>query len=113
MHFFLTLLTIFVPITLTTTYMAYHRNLKNEILSLRTDGVSYREIQKRLQCSKNTISYHCKKHDMVDTGMKRYPLTKEAKQQIANFCKENTSKVAMKHFGYGLSTIKKYRKFQG
>ena len=50
---------------------------------------------------------------MVDTGMKRYPLTKEAKQQIANFCKENTSKVAMTHFGYGLSTIKKYRKFQG
>ena len=113
MHFFLTLFIIFVPITLTTIIMAYNRNLKNEILSMRSEGISYREIQRRLQCSKNTISYHCKKNNMVDTGMKLYPLTKEAKQQIANFCKENTSKVASKHFGYGLSTIKKYRKFQG
>ena len=50
---------------------------------------------------------------MVDTGMKLYPIDKETKQQIANFCKENTSLVASKHFGLGLSTIKKYRKFQG
>ncbi len=33
--------------------------MKNKILSLYAKGLSYREIQKKLGCSKGTISYHC------------------------------------------------------
>lgn len=33
--------------------------MKKEILRLRSEGKSYREIQKILGCSKGTISYHC------------------------------------------------------
>jgi 5-methylcytosine-specific restriction endonuclease McrA len=33
--------------------------MKEEILKLRSEGKSYREIQKTLGCSKGTIAYHC------------------------------------------------------
>lgn len=32
---------------------------KNQILKLRAEGKSYRQIQKILGCSKSTIAYHC------------------------------------------------------
>jgi orotate phosphoribosyltransferase-like protein len=93
--------------------MGTARNLKYEILNMRNDGLSYRQIEKELQCSKGTINYHCKKSDMVDTGKKLYPLSKELKKQISEFCKTNPNKVAMKHFNLSLSSIKKYKKIQG
>lgn len=33
--------------------------VKKEILKLREEGNSYREIEKKLGCSRSTISYHC------------------------------------------------------
>ena len=90
--------------------MARPRHLKNQVLSLRAEGKSYRAIQKELECSRGTINYHCKDNDMTDTGMKVYPLTKELKLQIAEFCQTNTSAKGSEHFGLSLSTIKKYRK---
>lgn len=33
--------------------------MKERILALRTDGKSYREIERLLGCSRSTISYHC------------------------------------------------------
>lgn len=33
--------------------------MKQEILKLKNDGLSYRQIQKRLGCSLSTISYYC------------------------------------------------------
>ena len=33
--------------------------MKDEIIRLRNEGKSYREIQKILKCSKGTISYYC------------------------------------------------------
>jgi hypothetical protein len=50
---------------------------------------------------------------MTDIGMKVHPITKELKTQIAEFCQTNTSAKASEHFGLSLSTIKKYRKYQG
>lgn len=35
--------------------------VKNQILDLHKQGLSYSAIQKRLKCSKGTISYHCGK----------------------------------------------------
>ena len=34
------------------------RGLKEKIISLANKGLSYRQIQKELGCSKSTISYH-------------------------------------------------------
>ena len=36
-----------------------NRKLKDDILHLRSQGKSYREISKLLDCSKSVISYHC------------------------------------------------------
>jgi len=33
--------------------------LKEQILNLRNEGKSYKEIEKELGCSRSTISYHC------------------------------------------------------
>jgi transposase len=93
--------------------MGRPRNLKNQVLTLRAEGKSYRAIQKELNCSRGTVNYHCKDNDMTDTGMKVYPLDKEIKMQIAEFCKTNTSIKATQQFGLSLSTIKKYKKYQG
>lgn len=93
--------------------MAKPRGLKNQVLQLRAEGKSYRAIQKELECSRGTINYHCKDNDMTDTGMKVHPLPKEIKIQIAEYCLTNTSLKATEHFNLSLSTIKKYRKYQG
>jgi transposase len=93
--------------------MARPRQLKNQVLTLRAEGKSYRAIQKELNCSRGTINYHCKDNDMTDIGMKIHPLPKEIKIQIAEYCQTNTSVKATERFGLSLSTIKKYRKYQG
>jgi transposase len=113
MSFFLPLICIFVPITLTTNKMAKPRGLKNQVLTLRAEGKSYRAIQKELNCSRGTVNYHCKENDMTDIGMKIHPITNELKIQIAEYCKSNTSLKASENFGLSLSTVKKYRKYQG
>ena len=86
--------------------------LKNQILTLRNQGKSYREIQKELICSKGTINYHCKENELTDIGMKVAPIDSEIKYQIADYCKDSTLADASKHFGLSLSTIKKYKKYQ-
>jgi transposase len=113
MLFFLPLKYKIVPITLITNKMARPKGLKNQVLKLRAEGKSYRAIQKELNCSRGTINYHCKDNDMTDIGMKVHPLTNELKTQIAEFCQTNTSAKATEQFGLSLSTIKKYRKYQG
>lgn len=93
--------------------MAKPKQLKNKVLALRSQGKSYREIQKELNCSRGTVNYHCKENDMTDIGMKIHPIPNDLKEQIAEFCQTNTSAKASEHFGLSLSTIKKYRKYQG
>ena len=39
-----------------------YRRRREDILSLRRQGLSYKQIQKELGCSKGTISYHCGKN---------------------------------------------------
>jgi len=41
--------------------------MKNEILKLRKEGKSYREIQKEIGCSKSTISYYCGNEQNIKT----------------------------------------------
>ena len=37
------------------------RGIKRQILKLRSQGKTYSEIEKQLECSKGTIAYHCNK----------------------------------------------------
>jgi len=48
--------------------------LSEKILTLREEGLSYRQIERELGCSKATISYHCGKRqkDKADVRRKNY-----------------------------------------
>jgi len=93
--------------------MSAPRNIKEQILNLRMEGKSYREIEKEVNCSRGNVWFHCNKHGLTDTGMKLHPVSKKIKKQIAKYCITHTSLQASKHFKLAIDTIKKYRKFQG
>lgn len=85
------------------------RGIKEEILQLRKEGFSYREIQKKLNCSKSTINYHCQNEKLTDTGLKVEVVSEKVKEEIYEFTKTNTVKKAMEKFGLGRTTIKRYK----
>jgi transcriptional regulator len=93
--------------------MSAPRNIKEQILRLRMEGKSYREIEKELNCTRSNVWFHCNKHGLNDTGKKRHPLDKKIKKQIAKYCKKHTCAEARDFFNLSLQTIKKYRKFEG
>jgi DNA-binding CsgD family transcriptional regulator len=93
--------------------MSAPRNIKEQILRLRMEGKSYREIEKELNCSRGNVWFHCNKHNLTDTGKKKYPVSKKIKRQIAKYCKTHTSKEASEFFNLSIQTIKNYRKYIG
>ena len=54
------------------------RGIKKDILRLRSEGKTYQQIAKELNCSKGTIAYHCNKD-----------YQKKAKARIARNRKNN------------------------
>ena len=53
---------------------------REDILQLRQQGLSYKEIEKELGCSRSTISYHCGKNNSEKLrvkGQKKNPLCKK------------------------------------
>jgi transposase len=91
--------------------MSIKRNLKNEIVQMRTEGKSYREIQKILNCSRGTINYHCKNTGLVDTGKKVYALDNHMKKSIAEYCKTHSLVATAKAFKLSISTINNYKNY--
>jgi DNA-binding CsgD family transcriptional regulator len=114
MRFFLQLNYIFVPINFynkNNNIMSIKRNLKNEIVQMRNEGKSYREIQKILNCSRGTINYHCRNTGMVDTGKKVYALDNDMKKSIAEYCKTHSLVATAKAFKLSISTINNYKNY--
>jgi len=67
--------------------------MKEQILKLRKEGKSYREIQKVLNCSKGTIAYHCgngQKEKNIKRAQKRRYL-KSLDARTNNFQERKTS----------------------
>ena len=91
--------------------MSTKRNLKSEIINLRNQGKSYREIKQILNCSKGTINYHCKILGMVDIGKKKYPIDNEMKKSISEYCKNHSLVETSKVFKLSISTINNYKNF--
>jgi DNA-binding CsgD family transcriptional regulator len=89
--------------------MSAIRNLEAEILELRGQKKSYRDIQKILQCSKKTINYHCEKAGLTDVGQKKYPLTLEKKIEIFEFCKTHSNIEAKEQLNVSISSVIKYK----
>lgn len=58
--------------------------MKEEILKLREEGKSYREINLILGCSKGTIAYHCGKGQKEKTQKRRKINSNSIKHKIYN-----------------------------
>jgi len=84
--------------------------MKEEILKLRKEGLTYEEIRKQIGCSKATISYHCRKNDLSNPNGVKIPSEEEKllMQEYYNEC-GSCIKTSQK-FGWSKSTVLKYVK---
>tara|TARA_R110000851_G_scaffold311512_1_gene471691 strand:- start:69 stop:542 length:474 start_codon:yes stop_codon:yes gene_type:complete len=90
------------------------RDIKEDILNLRNDGNSYKEIARLLNCSKGTISYHCQNEKLTDIGLgNNYKISDEIINEISEFTKKNPIKEAMAKFGLGRTFIIKHMSRKG
>jgi hypothetical protein len=80
--------------------------LKEQILKLRIDGKTYNEIRTILNCSKATISYHCKRHNV--NFFKNKTLSSEEKDALNVFYKTNTLKETAKKFNISVTSVIRY-----
>jgi transposase len=89
-------------------------SIKEKIINLRKEGKSYNEISKELNCSKATISYHCKREMINDIGLEQSKkLNSDEIELLKEYYKTHTIEQTSKKFEVSISTVKKYsnRKF--
>jgi len=82
---------------------------EKEIIELRKNGLSFREIAKELRCSQSTVSKWCNKNDLGDIGLgilKR--ISKELANEINEYYKEHTKKETALKFKISEVTVLKY-----
>jgi len=86
------------------------RVLKEEIIKLRKEGLTYKKIRERLGCTKSLISYHCKNAGMSSENARHYP-TEEIVLYANKLYKEgkNLKEIAILT-GKSRPSIKKYIK---
>lgn len=83
--------------------------MKDRILKLREQGLSYNEIQRELKCSKGTISKYCS-NDETKLNSKRTFATQESIDELNEYLKNHTYAEAATHFSISIGTIKHYGK---
>ena len=71
-----------------------NKRRKEDILKLRSEGKSYRQIEKELGCSKSLISYHCGNGN----EKKRVSKTNSARKQICKKVTRFKSRCARKNW---------------
>ena len=85
-------------------------NLKDTILKLRKDGLSYNAIKKELNCSKSVISYHCKNNDLNDIGKLKIKTSEKVIKEIHILENKGlTIKNIASELRIGINTVKKYK----
>lgn len=83
---------------------------KEDIIRLRKQDKSYREIENELDCSKGTIAYHCQQEGLEDIGKKRQKLSDKKKKAIRETYKDETAEKTAEIHDVSESTVKKYGK---
>ena len=84
-------------------------SMKEKIINLRKNGKSYNEISKELNCSKATISYHCKREMINDIGLEQSKkLNSDEIELLKEYYKTHTIEETSKKFEVSISTVKKY-----
>ncbi|HUS49184.1 MAG TPA: winged helix-turn-helix domain-containing protein, partial [Candidatus Paceibacterota bacterium] len=86
-------------------YNYVSKKLKNKIISLRKQGLSYREISKILKCSRGSVSYHCSKLENDDKITKQNS-NNHIKKEIQNIDDTTQKKIfLLYHFNISFSEI--------
>jgi DNA-binding CsgD family transcriptional regulator len=83
-------------------------HLKESILKLRNDGLTYNEIRKELGCSKSVISFHCRKENIHDyNSLVKIP--DELIEKIKSLYSQlKSSRKVAKELNISKSTVLKY-----
>jgi len=81
---------------------------KKDIIRLRKEGKTYNEIKEELDCSKGTISYHCKQEGLEDIGKKQKEISEEEQEKIREYYKNYTKEQTADRFDVSESTVQKY-----
>jgi DNA-binding CsgD family transcriptional regulator len=80
--------------------------IKQKILNLRNQGLSYKEIEKRLKCSKGTISFHCQKllnnEDIIKTN--EMIVNKNRISNIISSLDDTTKQTVIELHKFGINT---------
>jgi DNA-binding CsgD family transcriptional regulator len=86
--------------------------LKNEILQLREEGLSYNQISEKLKCSKSVISYHCKRWSLTDIGLFKGKDVYSLRDEIKEYYKSHTKKETADFFGISESSVTRYKEYK-
>lgn len=95
--------------------------MKEEIIKLRQEGKSYREISNLIGCAKSTVIYHCnddqklkyrdrqrkrRKDDVIGQKLYRYRYKKEFFEKIRDFQRRDKSKVVpIKEYNFNIENL--------
>lgn len=85
-----------------------NNKIKDDIIQLRKQGKSYKEIRKTLGCSLSTISYHCNKNELSDHNKLREPSNDEKKQFQFLYNEHLSTLKVSKITGWSKATVLKY-----
>ena len=83
-------------------------SLKQKIITLRKQGLTYKEIQNDLDCSMGTISYHCRKNNLDNYNNFVAPTEKEKKEMQKIYNETNSSIKVAKITGWSKTTVLRY-----
>lgn len=84
--------------------------MKEKILELRKNGLSYDEIQKKLGCAKSTISYHCKNNNVNIPVIRKNKISDDIINNMINDRKTNSVKDISIKYNVCVNTVVKYCK---
>jgi len=84
------------------------KGLKNEIIKLRQQGLTYNEIKDELKCSKSTISYHCRNSGLEDSNLFRKPNKEEINQMQKLYGELKSCVKVAEKMNWSRITIAKY-----
>lgn len=83
-------------------------SLKSKILELRAQNLSYRQIAWQLHCTQSIVSYHCKRDNINDIGLRKIKLTDDEIENIKAYRINHTIAETAKCFNISRTTVIKY-----
>lgn len=84
------------------------KGLKEEIIKLRQSGLHYNEICEKLNCSKSTVSYHCRNNDIGGFEKFDSPSQQEIEEMQKFYDECGSSSKTAEKFRRNKRTVLKY-----